>query len=43
MRLSSSFRLNLHELKRTVPIWKKEVFEDGEVWVEGEDVSSPAS
>jgi len=24
------------ELKRTVPIWKKEVFEDGEVWVEGE-------
>jgi molybdopterin synthase catalytic subunit len=28
------------ELKRTVPIWKKEVFEDGEVWVEGER-SSP--
>jgi molybdopterin synthase catalytic subunit len=24
------------ELKRTVPIWKKEFFEDGEVWVEGE-------
>lgn len=24
------------ELKRTVPIWKKEVFADGEVWVEGE-------
>ena len=24
------------ELKRTVPIWKKELFEDGEVWVEGE-------
>jgi len=23
------------ELKRTVPIWKKEVFEDGEAWVEG--------
>ncbi len=23
-------------LKRTVPIWKKEFFEDGEVWVEGE-------
>lgn len=23
-------------LKRTVPIWKKEYFEDGEVWVEGE-------
>ena len=32
----------IRELKRTVPIWKKEVFEDGEVWVEGEDVSSPA-
>ena len=26
----------IQELKRTVPIWKKEVFEDGEVWVEGE-------
>ena len=25
----------IRELKRTVPIWKKEVFEDGEVWVEG--------
>ena len=24
------------ELKKTVPIWKKEVFADGEVWVEGE-------
>lgn len=24
------------ELKRTVPIWKKEFYEDGEVWVEGE-------
>lgn len=23
----------IKELKRTVPIWKKEVFEDGEVWV----------
>ncbi|HXI25062.1 MAG TPA: molybdenum cofactor biosynthesis protein MoaE [Pyrinomonadaceae bacterium] len=29
----------IRELKRTVPIWKKEVFEDGEVWVEGEQVS----
>ncbi len=28
----------IRELKRTVPIWKKEVFEDGEVWVEGEGV-----
>lgn len=26
----------IRELKRTVPIWKKEIFEDGEVWVEGE-------
>ena len=25
----------IRELKRTVPIWKKEIFEDGEVWVEG--------
>ena len=25
------------ELKRTVPIWKKEVCADGEVWVEGEN------
>jgi molybdopterin synthase catalytic subunit len=24
------------ELKRTVPIWKKEFFDDGEIWVEGE-------
>ena len=24
----------IRELKRTVPIWKKEVFADGEVWVE---------
>ena len=28
----------IKELKRTVPIWKKEFFEDGEVWVEGEGV-----
>lgn len=26
----------IRELKRTVPIWKKEFFEDGEMWVEGE-------
>jgi len=26
----------INRLKRTVPIWKKEFFEDGEVWVEGE-------
>jgi MoaE-MoaD fusion protein len=29
----------IRELKRTVPIWKKEVFEDGEVWVEGEGMN----
>jgi len=32
----------IRELKRTVPIWKKEVFEDGEVWVEGEQSVPPA-
>jgi molybdopterin synthase catalytic subunit len=26
----------IDRLKQTVPIWKKEVFADGEVWVEGE-------
>ena len=26
----------IRELKSTVPIWKKEVYADGEVWVEGE-------
>ena len=26
----------IRELKRTAPIWKKEFFADGEVWVEGE-------
>lgn len=31
----------IRELKRTVPIWKKEVFADGEEWVEGE--GSPAN
>lgn len=25
----------IKELKRTVPIWKKEVYADGEVWIEG--------
>jgi molybdopterin converting factor subunit 1 len=27
----------IRELKRTVPIWKKEFFAGGEVWIEGED------
>jgi len=26
----------INRLKQTVPIWKKEVFEDGEEWVEGQ-------
>jgi len=26
----------IKELKRTVPIWKKEVYRDGEIWIEGE-------
>ena len=30
----------IRELKRTVPIWKKEFFAGGEVWIEGE--STPA-
>lgn len=25
----------IKELKKTVPIWKKEVYADGEVWIEG--------
>jgi molybdopterin synthase catalytic subunit len=30
----------IDRLKETVPIWKKEVWEDGEAWIEG-DPSSP--
>jgi MoaE-MoaD fusion protein len=30
----------IKELKRSVPIWKKEFYEDGEVWVEGEGASA---
>ncbi len=26
----------INRLKKTVPIWKKEFFVDGEVWVDGE-------
>ena len=29
----------IRELKRTVPIWKKEVYADGEEWIEGEAFS----
>jgi molybdopterin synthase catalytic subunit/molybdopterin converting factor small subunit len=32
----------INRLKKTVPIWKKEFFADGEVWVEGEwDENAP--
>jgi molybdopterin synthase catalytic subunit len=30
----------IDRLKKIVPIWKKEFFEDGEVWVEGETMKS---
>ncbi|MEO6654953.1 MAG: molybdenum cofactor biosynthesis protein MoaE [Pyrinomonadaceae bacterium] len=29
----------IRELKRTVPIWKKEVYSDGEQWIEGESLT----
>lgn len=29
----------IKELKRTVPIWKKEVYADGEIWVAGENMT----
>lgn len=32
----------IDELKRAVPIWKKEIYADGEEWVEGEE-ATPAS
>lgn len=32
----------IRELKRTVPIWKKEVYADGEVWVEGDSQGEKA-
>lgn len=28
-------RYAINTLKKTVPIWKKEFYEDGEVWIEG--------
>jgi molybdopterin synthase catalytic subunit len=28
-------RFAIDAIKKTVPIWKKEFYEDGEVWVEG--------
>jgi|SRR5208283_2362966 molybdopterin synthase catalytic subunit len=30
-------RYAIDELKKRVPIWKKEIFEDGEVWVENDE------
>jgi molybdopterin synthase catalytic subunit len=33
----------IRELKRTVPVWKKEFFADGEVWVEGEGAPEESS
>jgi MoaE-MoaD fusion protein len=36
-------RYAIDTLKRTVPIWKKEYFEDGAVWAEGELPPAPPS
>jgi MoaE-MoaD fusion protein len=30
----------IRELKRTVPIWKKEVYADGEEWIEGDSAEA---
>ena len=30
----------IRELKRTVPIWKKEVYADGEQWIEGDSAAA---
>jgi molybdopterin synthase catalytic subunit len=34
-------RYAIDELKKRVPIWKKEIFEDGEVWVENVESKLP--
>lgn len=36
-------RYAIDTLKQTVPIWKKEHYEDGEVWIEGYGDSSSSS
>ncbi len=36
-------RYAIDTLKRTVPIWKKEYFEDGSVWADGELPAVPAA
>jgi molybdopterin synthase catalytic subunit len=35
-------RFAIDTLKRTVPVWKKEYFEDGAVWADGEMPPAPA-
>jgi molybdopterin synthase catalytic subunit len=35
-------RFAIEEIKKTVPIWKKEVFEGGEVWI-GTQTGQPLS
>jgi molybdopterin synthase catalytic subunit len=41
-RVAIAHRLGrLDTLKRTVPIWKKEYFEDGAVWADGEVPPAP--
>jgi molybdopterin synthase catalytic subunit len=36
-------RFAIDTLKRTVPIWKKEYFEDGAVWADGELPAAPVA
>jgi molybdopterin synthase catalytic subunit len=36
-------RFAIDTLKRTVPIWKKEYFEDGAVWADGELPPAPVA
>jgi molybdopterin synthase catalytic subunit len=36
-------RFAIDTLKKTVPIWKKEFFEDGAVWADGEALPAPGA
>jgi molybdopterin synthase catalytic subunit len=36
-------RFGIDALKRTVPIWKKEYFEDGAIWAEGQVPPVPSN
>lgn len=36
-------RYAIDRVKQTVPIWKKEIFEDGEAWVEGQRPDAASS